>query len=254
MSQQPPPPPSQPPPPEWQPPAKTTKPWWRRWWVIGIGVIVLFTAIGSLMEPPEDEPNAAGIAASTPSNSPTPEDTEATTVESSPTPTAEPAPDPTTEEPTQEPPDPTFAFGPEELEDRWARAVNEFGSPNLQLKDFAVDDNGVRTVFQANVAPTVEMLGSIVDGRVAEIMTLSQGSSDHSRNADVLLSWGLLIAAAHPDLTPDQRGEVLDQLGVNDSSDFTSDGHEATVVRDRVEFSLQFSEVIGWSMVATPAE
>lgn len=228
--------------------------WWKRWWTLTIVGIVGIAAVGSLVEPPEDEPDAAGVAASTPSSTPTPEHTEAPAIESSPTQTATPAQDPTTEEPSPEPPEPTFAFGPEELEDRWARAVNEFGSQNLQLKDFSVDDSGVRTVFQANVAPTVEMLGSIVDGRVAEIMTLSQGSSDHSQNADVLLSWGLLIAAAHPDLTPDQRGEVLDQLGVNDSNDFTNDGHDATVVRDDVEFSLQFSEVIGWSMVATPAE
>lgn len=76
---------------------------------------------------------------------------------------------------------------------------------------------------------------------------------DLSSSADLMLCWGILITVTNPDLSQNERNQVLRELGIYDKDlDFTK--IDKSVVKGKVKYSLQGSDMIGILFTASDSK
>jgi len=84
------------------------------------------------------------------------------------------------------------------------------------------------------------MVGSVDHQHTGEVnfITFTAVATDsNAQNAQTVEAWTLFIAATSPHLSPDERGDVLEDLGIPDG--FVDDGHEAEVAVDDTRYSFR---------------
>ena len=72
------------------------------------------------------------------------------------------------------------------------------------------------------------------DGSIRDVQVFGAPSEDTLANADVILSWGALIAGVDPTLTAEQRGQILRDLGLVDGDEWIEPGYESRVIENGV--------------------
>lgn len=162
---------------------------------------------------------------------------------------AEEMPDP---EPEPEPA--TLGMTTDELQSQWNSEIADLDTPELEMPPLQVEIGEAQDVFQHSFTGEVIMLGSArqASGEVRDVSIIGSPTTELS-SAQLLLSWGVLISTLSPELSPDERGDVMRELGIlDDDVDFTS--LEAQVVRGDVRYSIISSEFVGITLSGAPVE
>lgn len=147
-----------------------------------------------------------------------------------------------------------LAMSPGEFASRWDQAAAEFDMGQLAIGALDVSDGDAQNVFQEMLADNLVLMGTVLhSGELRDVLLMAQASTDDSENLQVIASWGILIASLSPELSTDERGEVLEELGVFGDR-WTEDGYEATATRGDVRYQLTYSEMIGWMFTGAPAD
>lgn len=211
----------------------------------GLVVFVVGGTVGSAIDEEEQEPTAQVDVTTT--------TTEATTTTIQATATTEEATTTTQATTTTLGIPGTLGMTPEEFRVAWNEAADEFDFSELRISAVSVEEGEVQDVFQHEFSPRLFLQGSVnkADGSLREVLIIGS-SPEMADNLTMLASWGILIAATNPDLPPEQRGEILNELGLGQEGVDFSD-HQATTVRNNVEYMLQSSDVLGFFFIASDA-
>jgi hypothetical protein len=81
----------------------------------------------------------------------------------------------------------------------------------LELKSGEIQD-----VYQSMLTENIGLLitANKKDGSVRDVTLIAQGDGTFKSGADIIIAIGTLITAFHPESTPDERGQVLKDLGL----------------------------------------
>lgn len=108
---------------------------------------------------------------------------------------------------------PSFGIGRSGFVERWNDAAEAMSAPDLVIGDVAWTDEDAG-VFGHAFSPTLSVLGR-VDGPLRDVVELAVvGTPGEDGAARVAAALELGIAVADPDLTPDERRRVLDDLAL----------------------------------------
>ncbi|MGI6436373.1 MAG: PH domain-containing protein [Syntrophomonadaceae bacterium] len=92
-----------------------------------------------------------------------------------------------------------------------AKVDADFKIDNLELKSGEIQD-----VYQSMLTENIGLLitANKKDGSVRDVTLIAQGDGTFKSGADIIIAIGTLITAFHPESTPDERGQVLKDLGL----------------------------------------
>jgi len=196
------------------------KPLYRRPWFIVLAVLFGLAAIGNALDgdssPSNPSTDAAQLTADTAS-----QDTESVAVTESDIPG-------------------TLGLIPAQFRSNWNAFIDEAQSPALRIASIDVDTGEVQDVFTVILSEQLSILGTVnkADGTIRDVQVWGVPSTDALAATDMILSWGALIASIDPSLSPTERGEVLEDLGIIGGDEWAEPGFEAEVVRNGVEYSF----------------
>ncbi|KLU66286.1 hypothetical protein DEAC_c16850 [Desulfosporosinus acididurans] len=148
----------------------------------------------------------------------------------------------------------SLGITPEEFTDRWNQALVNADSFPLKINNLKIESGSVQDTFTYMFNDSHGIMGTVnkSDGTIRDVMILAAGKdlADTSKAAGVIISWGLLIQATNPDLTPDQRGSILQDLGIMDSTNSLK-GINKSVIRNNVKYNISQSDVTGLTFGAS---
>lgn len=139
----------------------------------------------------------------------------------------------------------TIGMTPEEFKEAFNAAAKEFDS-NFRIGNITVEDGPVQDTFTVHLTDHLAIVGSVnkADGSVRDVLIMGQGDGSLSSGLDIMVAMGILIAATNPELTPEERGKVLEDLGLfDDTVDLTD--HTASTIRNGIQYTLTASDMIG---------
>lgn len=237
------------------------KPWWKKWWgitAIFIVIVAILGTCGETDEAAEDEPTAS--VSEQPVEVPTTAATELAEQAEDVDPSELDAVEPT--EILTPPPSrsvenvPTLAFTPDEFATRWDQMAAEFDMSQLATRGISVESGEAQDIFQEKFADNLMLMGTVLhSGELRDVLLMSQASESNDENLLVMAAWGVMVSTLSPDLTNNERGDVLKELGLfTDDDAWMQDGYEATAVRGDVRYRLSYSDMIGWMFSGAPAE
>lgn len=123
-------------------------------------------------------------------------------------------------------------------------ASQEFES-SFQIDNLSVTDGEVQDVATIMLNDYIAMNLSInkEDKSVRDILMIGQGDGTAASGLDIMVTIGTIITATNPDLTPDERGDVLNELGLMDEAGLSDEQQSA--VRNGVKYTFESSDLIG---------
>lgn len=223
------------------------KPWWKKPWGIAVIVVVVIAVMNvcsgdeEAADQPADEPAAQEEVEDL-------EEAGGEIADEAPEQDPEKIAEELAEEETEQPEEPpgSLEMTPDEFVERWNAATTEFERADLRVDDLDIQEGQVQDIFQVRLADYVFLQGTVSQGDdgLKEI-TILGGPETQEQSLTVLTTWGLAVSATSPELNPDERGDVLRDLGIvgDDTIDFSD--HEAETVRGDVRYWVQFSDAIG---------
>ena len=112
--------------------------------------------------------------------------------------------------PTIPSPPPLFQQTVDEFATEWNLAAAAFGVP-VQIRGVLVP-----ALFESQLTPYLTLQGRTgSDGTIASIILVIDPSGDTDDDRNALAALGVAIAVANPELTREQRGEVLAAMGLS---------------------------------------
>ncbi len=107
-------------------------------------------------------------------------------------------------------PPPLFQQSVDEFATEWNLAATAFGVP-VQIRGVLVPG-----LFESQLTPYLTLQGRTgSDGTIASIMLVIDPSGDTDDDRNAVAALGVAIAVANPELTREQRGEVLAAMGLS---------------------------------------
>lgn len=148
----------------------------------------------------------------------------------------------------------SLGITPKEFIDRWNQGLANVDSLPLKINNLKIDTGSVQDTFTYMFNDSHGLMGTVnkSDGTIRSIMILASGKdlADSSKAAAVIISWGLLIQTTNPDLTPDQRGAILQDLGILDTK-AQLEGINKSVIRNNVKYNISQDDTTGLTFIAS---
>lgn len=127
---------------------------------------------------------------------------------------------------------------------------------DMKLGEIKVEEGAVQDVFTHKISDYVALTGSVnkSDKSMREVTMVGAGDGSIESGTDMLLTVGLLIAATNPDLSPDERGSVLEDVGLLDENVDLKKINKSTE-RNGIKYTLKGTEELGvWFIVSDANE
>lgn len=139
----------------------------------------------------------------------------------------------------------TLGFTPSEFKNRFNQAATEFKT-ELRISNLKVEPGSVQDTFQCQFTNSLGLVGSVnkADGSVRDIMIIGQGDGTAKSGMDIIMSMGILIAAANPELSANERGNILRDLGLL-GDNVNLKNLDKKTVRNGRKYHINTSDVIG---------
>jgi hypothetical protein len=88
------------------------------------------------------------------------------------------------------------------------------------------------------------------DKSVSEIVLIAQGDGSMQSGVDILIAAGGVIHATNPDIKPEERGEILKQIGMmGDNVDIKK--LDGKTVKNNIKYTGYYSDRIGIMFTAS---
>lgn len=138
----------------------------------------------------------------------------------------------------------TIGLTPEEFKAKFNAQSSESGlTINTLETESGEKQNAFKYAFSKNLALAASV--NKVDGSIRDISIIAQPVKDRNQNFNIFLSFGYLIQAINPELKPDDRGQMLRELGLLDKNlDVTK--LDNRIIRGNNEYHVSFIEGIGF--------
>jgi|GEM_PF-2397762 len=133
--------------------------------------------------------------------------------------------------------------------DDFKNVFNEFTSSNdfnLQIDDLDVQEGEVQNVFQYMFNENLGILGTVnkSDESVKEVTMIGRGNGTFKSGGNIFLCMAAIIGAVDPSLKPEERGEILKDLGLlNKNTDFTKMSNKTE--RNGIKYFVTSSDLMG---------
>lgn len=149
--------------------------------------------------------------------------------------------------------EPTLPFTVNEFRERFDDAADEFELTYRSNKSADITKGDVHDTQQVITASDyVNAFATLSkDGGVISISMVGVGDGSDNSGFDILATMGAIIAAAQPELMPEERGVVLKELGLSDGR---AEEDMQSTTRDNVKYSLSINELTGVMFFVEPVE
>lgn len=147
----------------------------------------------------------------------------------------------------KEKPKPIYSleFTPNEFKDRFNKAANEFQS-DLYINSLEVQKGSVQDTFTYKFTNYLSSVGAVnkQDGSLRSVTILGGSDGTPESGMNTISSMGILIAAVNPELSADQRGTILKEIGLlKENVDILN--LNGDTVRNGKKYFINSSEQIG---------
>lgn len=144
---------------------------------------------------------------------------------------------------------------PEIFRTRFNYFMRELKNNSLNVGRISISKGEVNDAFTYIFNKNVGIVGQInkSDNSIRSIMLTLQGDGTLTSGADIMTSIMSVIHATNPELTPDQRGNILRELRLLDK-DIDINNIQSSTISNNIRYSLQGSEIIGLLFVAESAD
>ncbi|UQZ76866.1 hypothetical protein C2I17_21245 [Niallia circulans] len=114
---------------------------------------------------------------------------------------------------------PSFDFAWDEFEHNWITVIPEIkGSEIENFSEKDSTDQGDNIVINAKITDYLHLLGDLEpkSEKVKYLSIMGEPTSDNGKNSNIILAFGNLIAVSNPELTTEERRDILmDKLKFN---------------------------------------
>lgn len=109
----------------------------------------------------------------------------------------------------------SLGFDVDEFKKRFNKAAQEFKS-DMRIDNIKVESGAVQDTFQYMLTSHLGIVGAVnkEDGNINSITIIGQGDGTVQSGLNIMVSMGILIATVNPELSPDERGNILKELGI----------------------------------------
>ncbi|MEC2074578.1 hypothetical protein [Metabacillus fastidiosus] len=139
----------------------------------------------------------------------------------------------------------TLGIDPNEFKKRFNSAADEFQA-NFYINDLKINKGEVQDIAQVKLNDNIFLNITVnkADGSIRDVGMIAKGDGTSKSGTDIIFTMGILITSTNPSLTPDERGDVLKDLGLMDQGvDILNIDKET--VRNNIKYHLMGSEQIG---------
>jgi hypothetical protein len=139
----------------------------------------------------------------------------------------------------------TIGMNPEEFKTAFNKASDTVKS-SLKIKNIKVDDGQVQNTFQVMLTDKIAITGTVnkKDGSVRDVLLLGQGDGTAKSGTDIIVMIGTIIMATNSELSADDRGNVLRDLGLFDKN-LDLNKLDKTTIRNGIKYHITGSDKIG---------
>lgn len=151
------------------------------------------------------------------------------------------------------PKEPTLPFTVNEFRKRFDDAADEFELTYRSNKSAEITKGDVYDTQQVITASDyVNAFATLSkDGGIINISMIGVGDGSDNSGFEILASIGTIIAAAQPKLSPEERGVILNELGLSDGR---AEEDMQSTTRDNIKYSLSINDLTGVMFFVEPAE
>lgn len=139
----------------------------------------------------------------------------------------------------------SLGMTPEKFKQEFNRAAKELEFP-YRINKITVKNGSVQDVFQYMFTDHLGLTASVnkKDGTVRDVLILGQGDGSLKSGVDIILAMGVLIETTNPDLSPTERGNILNDLGVmGDNVDVNN--LDGKTIRNGIKYTITSSPQLG---------
>ena len=139
----------------------------------------------------------------------------------------------------------TLGMTPNEFTTRFNNSSTEFKA-DLRISSLKVETGSLQDVFQYSFTDRLAIMGSVnkADGTVRDVMIIGQGDETSKSALNIVMSMGILIAAVNPELSANERGNILKDLGLlGDNIDLKN--LDKSTIRNGRKYHVSASDKIG---------
>jgi flagellar motor protein MotB len=139
----------------------------------------------------------------------------------------------------------TLGMTPTQFMVAFNESAEEFDS-TLRIKNIKLEVGSLQNSFQHMFTENLGVIGTVnkQDNSVRDVLILGSGNGLASSGMDIFIAMGILIAATNPELAPDERGDILRDLGLMDeNTDILN--IDASTIRNGIRYNISGSEQIG---------
>ncbi|GIM45921.1 hypothetical protein DNHGIG_14700 [Collibacillus ludicampi] len=138
----------------------------------------------------------------------------------------------------------SIGMNPEQFKVSFNQQAQAFGA-SFRINSLEIDEGPVQNSFKYMLNDHLGLVGSInkKDGSIRDVMLLGQGDGTLKSGLDILGGMGALIAATNPSLPPEERGQILKDLGITKGADLSN--VDKSTVRNGLKYTLSSSKDIG---------
>lgn len=145
----------------------------------------------------------------------------------------------------------TLGYGLDELQKRFNAAATEFQS-DFKVNSLQETEGEFQNTYQYQFTNRLGLLGTINKDNhlIKEVTILGQGDGTLKSGMDLMASMGIVIAATNPEISKDDRGNILKELGLLDKSTDINDIDKSTV-RNNVRYHIMSIPSVGIMFIAS---
>jgi flagellar motor protein MotB len=113
----------------------------------------------------------------------------------------------------------TLGMTPTQFMVAFNESAEEFDS-TLRIKNIKLEVGSIQNSFQHTFTENLGVIGTVnkQDNSVRDVLLLGSGNGLASSGMDIFIAMGILIAATNPELAPEERGDILRDLGLMDEN------------------------------------
>jgi len=140
--------------------------------------------------------------------------------------------------------------------DQFKKAFNEASNSigtDLKIGNLKIEEGPMQNTFNHSFTKNLSMVGIVnkIDGSVRSVTFIGAGDGTAKSGADIILSMGLAIMTTNPELSENDRGNILRELGLMDGGDVLN--LDKDTIRNGIKYSLNTSKELGIWFTASSA-